>query len=61
MDDWEKFEEVSLLPKDAFYSRLNMQGISDQYYEHAQQVWNTMERKTLVCYHDIYLKTAALL
>ena len=61
MDDWEKFEEVSLLPKDAFYSRLNMKGISDLYYEHAQQVWKTMEGKTLGCYHDIYLKTEVLL
>ena len=29
LDGWEKFEEVSLLSKDAFYSRLNMKGISD--------------------------------
>ena len=47
MDGWEKFEEAGLPPKDAFYSRLNMKGISDQDYEHAQQVWNTMEKKTL--------------
>ena len=38
MDIWETFEETSLPPKDAFYSRLNMKGISDQDYEHAQQV-----------------------
>ena len=38
MDGWEKFGETSLPPKDAFYSRLNMKGISDQDYEHAQQV-----------------------
>ena len=61
MDGWEKFEEVGLLPKDAFYSRFNMKGISDQDYEHAQQVWNTMEKKTLGCYHDTYLKTDVLL
>ena len=61
MDAWEKFEETSLPPKDAFYSRLNMKGISDQDYEHAQQVWNTMEKKTLGCYHDTYLKTDVLL
>ena len=24
MDGWKKFEEISLPPKDAFYSRLNM-------------------------------------
>ena len=45
MDGWKKFEETSLLPKDAFYSRLNMKGISDQDHEHAQQVWNTIEKK----------------
>ena len=61
MDGWEKFEEAGLPPKDAFYSRLNMKGISDQDYEHAQQVWNTMEKKTLGCYHDTYLKTDVLL
>ena len=61
MDGWKKFEETSLPPKDAFYSRFNMKGISDQDYEHAQQVWNTMEKKALGCYHDTYLKADALL
>ena len=32
MDSWKKFEETSLPQKDAFYSRLNMKGISDQDY-----------------------------
>ena len=61
MDDWKKFEETSLPPKDAFCRRLSMRGISDQDYEHAQQVWNIMEKKTLGCFHDIYLKTDVLL
>ena len=61
MDGWEKFEEKSLPPKDTFYSRPYMKGISDQDYEHAQQVWNTMEKKTLGCYHNTYLKTDVLL
>ena len=61
MDDGEKFEETSLPPKDAFYSRLNVRGIGDQDYKHAQQVWNTMEKKTLECCHDMYLKIDALL
>ena len=45
MDGWEKFEETSSPPKDAFYSRLSMKGVSDQDYEHAQHVWNTMEKR----------------
>ena len=44
MDGSKKFEETSLPPKDALYNRLNMKGISDHYCEHAQQVWNTMEK-----------------
>ena len=59
MDRWEKFEETSLPPKDSFYSRLNMKGISDHDYEHAQ-IWNTMEKKALDWYHDTYLKTDVL-
>ena len=61
MDSWDKFEETKLPPKDAFYSKLSMRGISDKDYEHAQQVWKTMEDKTLGCYHDTYLKTDVLL
>ena len=38
-----------------------MKSISDQDYEHAQQVWNTLEKKALGCYHDTYLKTDVLL
>ena len=58
---WKKFEETSLPPTNAFYSRLSMKVISGQDYEHAQQVWNTMEKKTLSCYHDRYLKTDMLM
>ena len=38
-----------------------MKGTSDQNCEHPQQVWNTMEKNTLGCYHDTYLKTDVLL
>ena len=42
-----------------------MKGISDQDYEHAQQVWNrvTLGHKniTLEDYHDVYLKANVLL
>ena len=52
MDGWKKFEEASLPSKNAFHSRLSMKGIGDQDHEHAQQVWNIMEKKILGCYHD---------
>ena len=61
MDGWKKFEETTLPPKDAFYSRIDMKGISDHDLKHVQQVWNIMEKKTLGCYHDAYLKTDVLL
>ena len=38
-----------------------MKGISDQNYKHAQQAWNTMEKKTLGCYHNTYLEADVLL
>ena len=38
-----------------------MKGISNQDHENAQQVWNIMEKNTLGCYHDTYLKTSVLL
>ena len=60
-DGWEKFGEAGLPAKDAFYSRINVKGISDQDYEYAQQVWNAMEKKSLGCYHDNYLKTDVML
>ena len=65
IDGWKKFEETSLPLKDAFYSRLNIKGISDQDHEHVQQVCNiiTLEHEniTLGDYHDIYLATDVLL
>ena len=61
LDSCKKSEEASLPPKDAFYSRLNMKGSSDQDYKHAQQVWNTVEKKSFRCYHDTYLALDLLL
>ena len=38
-----------------------MKSISDNDYEHAQQVWNTMDEKSLGSYQVTYLKTDVLL
>ena len=38
-DSWEKFDETSLLDKNAFYSKLNEEDITNKDYAHAQKVW----------------------
>ena len=65
IDSWERFEERKLLPKEAFFSKLNMESISAEDYEHALQVWNRVnpeaDEVTLSDYHDVYLATDVLL
>jgi len=56
-----QFNEQQLPPKDAFYSQLNREHISDEDYQHAQCVWDTFNCKTFGDYHDIYLRTDVLL
>ena len=38
MNSCEKSDETSLPPKEAFYSKLNLEDISDKDYNHAQKV-----------------------
>ena len=61
MDDESKMDHPSLPEKDAFYSSLSLQGITQEDYEHAQNVWNTFGMKTMRDYHDLYLKSDVLL
>ena len=61
MSKWDKFEETRFLPKEAFYSKLNMVGVSSENYEHARSVWTEFEIKNLGEYHDLYLKTDVIL
>ena len=53
--------ETKLPSKNAFYSRLNLDGISDEDYDHANRVWKTFGMSSMREYHDLYLKTDALL
>ena len=61
MDSLERFKENKLPPKEAFYSRLMGEGISDEDYEHAEKVWKVFGMKTLQDYHDLYNVTDVLL
>ena len=47
MDSWEKFNETSIPPKEAYYSELNLEDITDKDYQHAQKVWDVFEIKNL--------------
>ena len=61
MNSPEKLKETKLPPKDAFYSRLNGVGISDEDYAHAQKVWKTFKIKNLKDYHNLYNQVDVLL
>ena len=61
MSSWDKFKEIKLPPKEVFYSKHNMSGVSEENYEHASQVWKEFEIKNLGEYHDLYLKTDVIL
>ena len=61
IDSWKKYEEIKLPPKNAFCRKLSMKGINDNDHEYVQQVWNTMEKRTLGRYQNTYLKTDLLL
>ena len=56
-----QLKEAKLPPKEAFYSLLYNEEISDEDYQHAHNVWNTFKCKTLHDYHDLYLTSDVLL
>ena len=39
MDSWGKIDETAIPSKEAFYSKLNLENITDKYYECVQKVW----------------------
>ena len=59
--DWEKFNEISLLEKEDFYSHLNMEDITDGDYVHPKTVCKEFEIKHIGEYHDLYLQSDTLL
>ena len=61
MDKWEKFNETSLPKKEDFYSKLNMDDLTNSDYNHAKKVCNDFEFKNLGEYLDLYLKRNTLL
>ena len=61
MDSWETFDEELLADKEAFYSSLNMEDITDVHYRHVKRVYKEFNNKILGDYHDLCLHTDTLL
>ena len=57
MDSWERFDKNTILPKETFYSELNLEGISDVDYEHFKKVWEVFGIKNLGECHDLYVQS----
>ena len=61
MNSWEKFDETSIPSKEAYYSKLNEEGIRDEDDRHVQIVWDVFEIKDMGENHGLYLQWDTLL
>ena len=61
MDSFERFHETQLPEKEKFYSSISGQGIKDEEYAHAKQVWETIGCRNLGDYHNLYVETDTML
>ena len=56
IDSWERFVENTIPPKEAFYSKLNLENITDKNYEHIKKVWDVFAKKNLGEYYNLYVQ-----
>ena len=61
MDCFEKLNQMELPTKEQFYSVQSDQHVTNGEYDHAREVWETFNIKTISKYHDLYLKSGMLL
>ena len=61
MDSWQRFDATSLPDKEAFYSNLNMEDITDVDYRHGKKVFEYLTNKNLGDYYDLYVQSDTLL
>lgn len=60
LDDFEKFNETELPPREEFYSKLNETKLSKLDYRFAQTIWDKFNCETLKDYLELYLKVDVL-
>ena len=56
IDSWEKLDENTIPPKEAFSSELNLENITHKDYEHVKKVWEAFEIKIIGEYHDLFVQ-----
>ena len=56
IDSWKRFGETTIPPKEAFYSELNLENITDKDYEHVKKVWEAFEIKNVDEYHNLFVQ-----
>ena len=61
VDCVKKIDDTSLPPKEAFYSKLTVEGITDDDYQHTQIVWKKVNIESMKDYHNLYILYALLL
>ena len=61
MDNWEKFDEITIPPKEAFHSNSNLEDISNEDYAYAKKVWDVFDIKNRGECHDLYAQSDTLL
>ena len=61
IDSQERFNEIILPDKKAFYSELNLEDTTNKDYAHAQKVFKELNLKNLGHYHDLYVQSDTLL
>ena len=61
MDDWEKFNETSLLEKEDFYSHLCLEDITDADYMHPRRVCKDFKIENIGHYYHFYVQIDTLL
>ena len=61
MDSWVRSNETSFPDKEAFYSNLNMEDITDVDHRHANKVFKKFKLKNLGDHNDLHVKSDTLL
>ena len=61
LDNWERFDETSLPDKEAFYSSLNKDDVTDVDHRHSKSVFKKFNNKNLGDYLDLSVQSDTLL